>query len=106
MIVEAVYRLTAPRIKGGKITVLDLVSVAISLEPLGHHVATARVHVGPAFPSHGAGVVINGAEHFNLHAGLGHSNDLGKVSNAGIIAISADKNVTNLGIVDNSGLVF
>lgn len=104
MIVVAVDRLAAPRIEGGAASVLDSVAVSVSLVPLGDNGTTARVHVGLAFPSHGAGVVVDGPQQFQLDACLRHRHNLGEVGNARLIAIGAAQNVAHLGTIDHNRL--
>jgi len=106
MIVVAVDRLAVPNIVGGVASVLHLVAVAVGLETLGDNGATARVHVGEAVPSHGAGGSVDGAEEFQFDAGLGDIHHLGPMSDASLIPSAADKNVAHLGTVGDSVVAF
>lgn len=100
MIVVAADGVASPRIIVAEAGALHAVAVTANPEAAGFDLVALTVEVRGAFPSHVARVLLVDAESHDLHAGLGHSNDLGEVGDARLVAIGAAQDVTDLGAVD------
>lgn len=102
MVVVTGHRLTIPKKVGAERSVLDRVAVATSLEPLGLRQAGSR-KIRRALPVHAtvASMRVVVAEANNLDRFASHSHNLGEVSDARLVTIGADQNVTDLGTIDD-----
>lgn len=105
VVIVALNRIAIPLVKRGIAVFLDLVTVAIRLEPLGLGLVVFGGKVGHASPLNAALTLVgvDAAKPQELDAALGHSHDLGEVGDASLIAAGADEDVADLGTIDDGG---